>query len=179
MLVFHAADAFNYPFACGILTEFDDPSYSVIATAGNDARGTYASGKICELLHNNTRQAAILYHRAAVAGHYNAIIHHVRLNLPNPCIERMYWLCLLHNVDVHDPLNTEISTTSDRALIYYVGTHSKHYSTGLFASNQDRCARSAVDTWSLCAKHLGFYRDLIKFIGHLVWTARIEANYQI
>ncbi len=47
-----------------------------------------------------------------------------------------------------------------------------------FYESQIKCARLAVDTWTLVATRLHVMKDLRIYIGKLIWEARFEANYK-
>ena len=48
-----------------------------------------------------------------------------------------------------------------------------------FYDSQIKCARLAVDTWTLVGIRLGMVKDMRVLIGKLIWEGRFEANYKI
>ncbi len=48
-----------------------------------------------------------------------------------------------------------------------------------FYESQIKCARLAVDTWTLLSTRLNVVKDMRVSIGKMIWEARFEANYQV
>ncbi len=48
-----------------------------------------------------------------------------------------------------------------------------------FYDSQIKCARLAVDTWTLVGIRLGMVKDMRVLIGKMIWEGRFEANYKI
>ncbi len=46
-----------------------------------------------------------------------------------------------------------------------------------FYDSQIKCARLAVDTWTLVATRMHLIKDMRIYIGKMIWEARFEANY--
>lgn len=81
--------------------------------------------------------------------------------------------------------NTRVLYTMGRMISMYgrrPNVSHNHFSGGLL--NRDTkevlllyldciiCARKSVNTWTLCARRLGLYRDLVGLIGTMVWADR-------
>ncbi len=47
-----------------------------------------------------------------------------------------------------------------------------------FYDSQIKCARVAVNTWTLVATRLHLIKDMRIYIGKMIWEARFEANYR-
>ncbi len=47
-----------------------------------------------------------------------------------------------------------------------------------FYDPQIKCARLAVDTWTLLSTRLHIMKDMRIYIGKMIWEARFEANYE-
>ncbi len=47
-----------------------------------------------------------------------------------------------------------------------------------FYDSQIKCARLAVDTWTMLATRMHLIKDMRIYIGKMIWEARFEANYR-
>ncbi|MBX9637291.1 MAG: hypothetical protein K2Q45_07050, partial [Nitrosomonas sp.] len=156
----------------------------------------------CWLNFKHHREADIYLEEAARLGHCEAMTFLIqKKDIYNP--ESWYWSALLAKVGIFSSIAKEcldefksnhfvvifgfgkvakimldLPITLD---IYRIVGSVKNYETlseaAAIYKKQLSCARKIVETWTLCAKRMGIYKDLRKLIGQFVWNDRNIISY--